>query len=82
MDDKLITTPYIDYLRSWANERVQRDLLERGKPVVVAKPKLMGTFNSSSSKAIYKVFDRKGKLTCNCPGYVFRYNCKHIRSLI
>ena len=71
----------IEELQAWANERVQRDMAERKKPVKLTS-RLLGKFESSSSDLIYKVFKRGGRVTCDCPGFSYRGNCRHIREFL
>ena len=73
--------PYIKSLRKWSKDQIALVAAERVKPV---KPiyKLLGTFKSGSSKAIYKVYKRPYGITCNCPGFVFRKQCKHIKAFV
>ena len=67
---------YIEELREWANERVAD--YERNRASGVGKRKVVDTFESKTSKAVYTVFDFDGKIMCNCPGYMFRRMCRHI----
>ena len=67
---------YIEELREWAYERVAD--YERNRAAGVGKRKVVDTFESKTSKAVYTVFDFVGKIMCNCPGYMFRRKCRHI----
>ena len=71
----------IDELQALANERVQRDMAERKKPVKLTS-RLLGKFESSSSDLIYKVFKRGGRVICNCPGFTYHGKCRHIREFL
>ena len=48
--------------------------------VKVVPLELVGTYESGSVQGLmYKVYkDWQDKLTCNCPGFVYRRKCKHI----
>ena len=52
---------YIEELREWANERVAD--YERNRAAGVGKRKVVDTFESKTSKAVYTVFDFDGKIT-------------------
>ena len=71
----------VQQLQAWANARVAADLLERSKKPTPVKSMLLGTFESSSSKGLlYKVYSQgESILVCNCPGFTFRRNCKHLK---
>ena len=71
---------YIDGLRAYANACVRNDQIERSKKST-PKSRLLGTFKSSSSDTMYKVI-KSNTVTCTCPGYTFRRNCKHIKEFI
>ena len=66
---------YTEKLRAWANERVAD--YERNRAAGVGKRKIVDTFESKTSNAVYTVFDYKGSITCNCPGFTYRRKCKH-----
>ena len=68
---------YIQDLRDWANDCVAREIANRAKPIV-STVKLLKTFKSSSSDAIYKVHQHPYGVTCTCPGFTFRRKCKHL----
>ena len=72
---------YIDGLRAYANSCVQRDQIERSKKPTSKRRRLLGTFKSSSSDTMYRVF-KSNTITCTCPGYSFRRNCKHVKEFI
>ena len=47
---------------------------------MVNTAKVVGTFESSSSDKIYEVKEKDGKLSCNCPAWIFNHSgrtCKH-----
>ena len=69
-------TPFMANLRAYSAACVERDRIQRSDKVSVKH--LLGTFNSSSSDAVYSVYSNR---TCTCPGYSFRRNCKHIKEL-
>ena len=71
---------YIEELHAWANERVAA--YERNRTNGVGKRKVVDTFASKSSNAVYTVFDYNGLITCNCPGFTFRRNCRHTKEAI
>ena len=71
----------VNELRAWANKRVQEDMANRRKPVKMTY-QLLGKFDSSTSDLIYKVFKRGGRVTCDCPGFSYRGNCRHIREFL
>jgi len=71
-----LETPFILSLRAYSKACVERDRIQRSDKVSVKH--LLGTFNSSSSDAVYSVYSNR---TCTCPGYSFRRNCKHIKEL-
>jgi hypothetical protein len=79
---------YIDGLRAYANACVRNDQIERSKKSTPIKSRLLGTFKSSSSDTMYRVIIKKGtthallSITCTCPGYSFRRNCKHIKEFV
>lgn len=70
----LLETPFILNLRAYSKACVEADKIKRSNKVSVKH--LLGTFNSSSSDAVYSVYSNG---TCTCPGYTFRRNCKHIK---
>ena len=72
---------YIDGLRAYANACVQNDQIERSKKSTPIKSRLLGTFKSSSSDTIYRVIIGN-VISCTCPGYSFRRNCKHIKEFV
>lgn len=74
-------TDAIQELRDWANERVAEHRKQMLKPVKVSEPVVLGRFQSKSSKAEYVVVKHGQRLTCNCPGFVFRRRCKHTAGL-
>ena len=70
----------VQQLQAWANARVAADLLERSKKPTPIKSMPLGTFESSSSKGLlYKVYSHGESIQCNCPGFTFRRNCKHLK---
>ena len=71
---------YFEELQAWDNERVAD--YERNRAAGVGKREIVDTFASKTSNAVYTVFDYNGKITCNCPGFTFRQNCRHIKELI
>ena len=71
---------YIDGLRAYANACVRNDQIERSKKST-PKSRLLGTFKSSSSDTIYRVMIGN-MITCTCPGYTFRRNCKHVKEFV
>ena len=71
----------VNELRAWANKRVQEDMANRRKPVKL-NSQFLGKFDSSTSDLIYKVFKRGGRVTCDCPGFSYRGNCRHIREFL
>jgi len=71
---------YINELQAWANERVAD--YERNRASGVGKRKVVNTFASKTSKAVYTVFDYNGLITCNCPGFTFRRKCRHIEEVV
>ena len=71
---------YTEELRAWANERVAD--FERNRASGVGKRKVVDTFASKTSKAVYTVFDWEGRITCNCPGFTFRRKCRHIEEVV
>lgn len=71
-------TQYIQDLHAWANSRVAEYNRNRSVPIY----EKVREFPSSSSSAVYRVWRIMGtKLRCECPGYVFRKTCKHIREV-
>ena len=72
---------YIDGLRAYANACVRSDQIERSKKSTPIKSRLLGTFKSSSSDTMYRVI-KGNTITCTCPGYSFRRNCKHIKEFV
>ena len=79
-------TKSIQELRDWANDCVQRDLLER-QAITIKAPTVttykVESFNSS--KKVYTLTERLNHWTCSCPAYQFYSNrgyCKHIRKQI
>ena len=72
---------YILGLQAYANACVERDRIERSKKSTPKTSRLLGTFKSSSSDVMYKVF-KSNTITCTCPGYSFRRNCKHVKEFI
>ena len=78
---------YIDGLRAYANACVRSDQIERSKKSTPIKSRLLGTFKSSSSDIMYRVIIKGNSfhplsITCTCPGYSFRRNCKHIKEFV
>lgn len=71
---------YTEELHAWANERVAD--YERNRASGVGKRKVVNTFASKTSKAVYTVFDYNGLITCNCPGFTFRRKCRHIEEVV
>ena len=71
---------YIDELQAWANERVAD--YERNRAAGVGKRKIVDTFASKTSKAVYTVFDYNGLITCNCPGFTYRRKCRHMQEVV
>ena len=74
-------SPAIRRLQAYANACVERDRIERSKKSTPIKSRLLGTFKSSSSDTMYRVIKRN-TITCTCPGYSFRRNCKHVKEFI
>ena len=72
---------YILGLQAYANACVDRDRIERSKKPTPNLSRLLGTFKSASSDTIYRVI-KSNKITCTCPGYSFRRNCKHVKEFI
>jgi hypothetical protein len=71
---------YIRSLRAFAQSCVEN--YELSKPVPVIR-KLLGSFNSSSSKGVvYKVYMLGKLINCTCPGYTFRKHCKHTKEFV
>ena len=71
---------YIEELQAWANERVAEYNGNRANGV--GKRKVVNTFASKTSKAVYTAFDYNGLITCNCPGFTFRRKCRHIEEVV
>ena len=78
---RLELPPYILGLRAFAQACVERDQVERSKKPTPKKSRLLGTFKSSSSDTIYRVMIGN-MITCTCPGYTFRRNCKHVKEFV
>ena len=78
---RLELPPYILRLRAFAQACVERDQIERSKKPTSKRRRLLGTFKSSSSDTIYRVI-KSNTITCTCPGYTFRRNCKHIKEFV
>ena len=76
-----IVMGYAEELRIWANERVAEYERNRTQRDNLA-PKKLGEFKSKTSKSVYKVYDYSGRITCNCPGFTFRRNCRHIKEVV
>ena len=68
---------YIRSLRAFAQSCVDGYELSKPKPII---KRLLGSFNSSSSKGVvYKVYGQGKLIICSCPGYTFRKHCKHTK---
>ena len=74
-------SPAIRRLQAWANACVERDRIERSKKSTPKTSRLLGTFKSASSDTMYRVI-KSNTITCTCPGYSFRRNCKHVKEFI
>jgi hypothetical protein len=83
---------YAEELRIWANKRVAEYKRQQLSTAQAQRqwvhdqqnlaPKKLGEFKSKTSKSVYKVYDYGGRITCNCPGFVFRHNCRHITEVV
>ena len=74
----------VEELQNWANKRVQLDAKNRKKYSVKYKTDIRPVyeFKSKSDPAIiYKVYNTGSSWICNCPGFTFRRNCRHIREV-
>jgi ribosomal protein S12 len=68
-------------LQEWANKmvaaygRVLTEEFKNHKPVVIHRPR-----SKSDPGVRYKVKQwPNGKLECNCPGFVYRKQCRHTK---
>jgi hypothetical protein len=87
---------YDEELRIWANKRVaeykrqQLSMADAQRQWVydqdnrggIEKSTVLGTFKSKTSKGRWTVTKHLGNIRCNCPGFVFRRNCRHIKEAI
>ena len=71
------TQKIIDHYRAISKKMMDR---VEATQVKVVPPELVATHESGSVQGLmYKVYkDWQDKLTCNCPGFVYRRKCKHI----
>ncbi|SVE19525.1 uncharacterized protein METZ01_LOCUS472379 [marine metagenome] len=48
--------------------------------IKVVPPRLIATYESGSVPGLMYTVKKIGdNLTCNCPGYVYRRKCKHVK---
>ena len=81
---------YAEELRTWANERVAD--YERNRATITQEGRhvVLGEFKSNTSDSMYKITMHaygtpkihKGNIRCNCPGFTFRRNCRHIKEYL
>ena len=68
----------IDEYRSLSKKMMDRVAATQIK---VVPPKLVAKYESGSMPGLmYSVKKTGDKLTCTCPGFVYRHRCKHITS--
>ena len=76
VDGKIET---VEALQAWANECVRREEADRKK----FKPIRAVRFPSTSTRGIsYDVIRWNGRVTCSCPGFQYRSQCKHIEAMV
>tara|TARA_B100001079_G_C15896565_1_gene291824 strand:+ start:139 stop:396 length:258 start_codon:yes stop_codon:yes gene_type:complete len=65
-------------------QSISKKMMDRvaASQVKVVPPKLVAKYESGSAPGLmYSVhLDRSDKLTCTCPGFVYRRRCRHITS--
>ena len=72
------TQKIIDHYRAISKEMMDRVAASQVK---VVPPKLVAKYESGSVPGLmYSVKKTGAKLTCTCPGFVYRNKCKHITS--
>jgi len=76
----ITSTNYQEELRTWANGRVA---MHRSLMKTINTPTLHSRVKSSSNPNIeYRILkENNGKLSCNCPGFLYRRKCRHINEL-
>ena len=74
-------TDYIDKLRQWANDCVERERASR-KVRIKSPVQVIARFMSTTMPGVsYNLTKWHDKFTCSCPGFQYRRMCKHIRAV-